>query len=101
MQEIAFYITGSFSIWNSQKRNLVCRMSPESHFVWQKNPDEEEIKMKGFIITGHGVRVHAELAVVDCFLIQTGLQPFHHRGGCCQAKQALWNKQEDGDAEKE
>lgn len=49
-------------------------------------------KRNGHIITGHSVRVHAELAVVDCFLIQTVLQPLHHWGCCCQTKQTLRDK---------
>lgn len=41
------------------------------------------------------MRVHAELAVVDRFLIQTGLQPLHHRGCSCQTKQTLRDREEE------
>lgn len=39
--------------------------------------------------TGHSVRVHAELAVVHCSLVQTGFQPLHYWSRSRQTKQAL------------
>lgn len=48
----------------------------------------------GHSLTCHGVRVHAELAVVHRPLIQTRLQPLHHRGCGGQAKQTL--RKDDG-----
>lgn len=41
------------------------------------------------VVTGHSVRVHAELAVVHDSLVQAGLQPLHHRGCRCQTEQTL------------
>lgn len=48
-------------------------------------------------LTCHGVRVHAELAVVHRALVQAGLQPLHHRGCCGQAKQTLSRVGEKGE----
>lgn len=42
--------------------------------------------------TGHSVRVHAELAVLHCSLVQTGFQPLHHRSCGRQTEQTLEDK---------
>ena len=92
-------------IWSKQKRKWAVRMSRESHAGWTDEAERPQQKLKtkrkskgkrcGHILTGHSVRVHAELTVVDRFLVQTRLQPLHHWGRRRQAEQAL--RDEEGE----